>query len=389
MEGGVGMKIVIAPDSFKGSLSAFEAASAIETGVLRVLPHAKTVLVPVADGGEGTMESLVGATKGRMVDVSVTGPLGLSVDAAYGILGDRQTCVIEMASASGLCLVPPEQRNPMVTTTYGTGELIKRALDDGCRRFILAIGGSATNDGGIGMLQALGMKLLDSQGNQVGFGGGEIERIAAIDDRDFDPRINKSQFVIASDVQNPLVGPQGASHVFGPQKGATPDMVERLDRCLRRWADLVEAKTGVRLHDRPGAGAAGGIGGAFQAFFPAAMKRGIDIVIEYTQLGQHLQDADLVFTGEGTIDFQTASGKTPMGVAQEAQKRGIPVFLLAGSIGPGIDSLYQYGITSIHSILNAPMTLPEAMERAAELLAQAAEQVLRTYLAHPFRVTRS
>lgn len=327
------------------------------------------------------MESLITSTEGRVVEVEVTGPMHVPVKAAYGILGDQVTCVIEMASASGLILVPREERNPMISTTYGTGELIKRALDDGCRNFIIGIGGSATNDGGIGMLQALGMRLLDADGNEIGFGGQELHRIVEIDDRNLDPRIRESQFLIASDVQNPLIGANGASHVFGPQKGATPEMVESLDRALGMWADLVEAKTGISLHQLAGAGAAGGIGGAFQAFFPSTMKRGIDIVIEYTKLGEKMQDAALIFTGEGQIDYQTASGKTPMGVAQEAQKRGIPVFVLAGSIGSGIDTLYDYGIHSVSSIMNRPMSLEEAMEQAAELLAQTAEQVLRTYLA--------
>lgn len=379
------MKIVIAPDSFKGSVTAAQAAAAMETGIKKVLPDALTVLVPVADGGEGTMESLVAATNGRKVETVVTGPMHGPVQAAYGVLGNQDTCVIEMASASGLILVPPDERNPLITTTYGTGELIRSALDDGCRRFIVGLGGSATNDGGIGMLQALGMRLLDASGHEVGFGGGELRRIVAIDDRDFDPRIKEASFLIASDVQNPLIGPHGASHVFGPQKGASREMAEMLDRSLERWADLVEAKTGISLHQLPGAGAAGGIGGAFQAFFPATMKRGIDIVMEYTGLAEKLQDAAIVFTGEGRIDFQTAAGKTPMGVAQEAQKRGIPVFVLAGSIGSGIDTLYQHGIHSIHSIMDGPMTLREAMERAEELLAQKAEQVLRTYLANSNR----
>lgn len=377
------MKIVIAPDSFKGSLTALEAAQAIERGIKRANPSAETVLVPVADGGEGTTDSLVAATNGRMVDVMVKGPLLEPVKAAYGMLGDQETCVIEMATASGLNLIKAEQRNPMLATTFGTGELIKKALDDGCRKFILAIGGSATNDGGIGMLQALGMKLLDSDGNPVqdGAGAGELSRIASIDDRDFDSRIAGAQFLIATDVQNPLVGLSGASHVFGPQKGATPEMVEILDGYLRHWADLVEAKTSIRLHEKPGAGAAGGIGGAFQAFFPAETRRGIDIVIEYTELAEKLDGAQCVFTGEGQTDFQTASGKTPMGVAQEAKKLGIPVFVLAGSIGKGIDQLYEHGISSVHSIINAPMTLKEAMDRGAELLEQSGEQVMRTYLA--------
>jgi glycerate kinase len=373
------MKIVIAPDSFKGSVSATEAARAIESGIKRFLPDAETVLVPVADGGEGTMDSLVAATKGRIVEVMVTGPFGAPVEAAYGILGDGKTCVIEMASASGLCLVPKERLNPLTATTYGTGELINKALDDGCRNFILAIGGSATNDGGIGMLQALGMRLLAADGQPVGFGGQELANIVKIDDSAWDSRIEECTFLIASDVQNPLIGPNGASRVFGPQKGATPEMVSLLDNHMSKWADLVEEKTTIRLHDLPGAGAAGGIGGAFQAFFPASMKRGIDIVIEYTGLSAALRGADVAITGEGQIDFQTASGKTPMGVAQEAQKNGVPTVVLAGSIGRGIDVLYQFGILSIHSIVNGPMSLQEAMERAPELLAQRAEQVMRTF----------
>jgi glycerate kinase len=267
------LKIVIAPDSFKGSVSAAQAAIAIDRGIKRYLPESQTILIPVADGGERTMESLVTSTKGRRVHVLVKGPLQQPVHAEYGWLGDEKTCVIEMASASGLCLMPSERRNPMITTTYGTGELIKHALDEGCRHFILAIGGSATNDGGAGMLQALGLKLLDASGHSVGFGGGELENIVTIDDSEWDPRIAESTFLIASDVQNPLVGIHGASHVFGPQKGATSEMVNLLDRYLQKWADLVESHTGIRVHDRAGAGAAGGLGGAFQAFFPADMMR--------------------------------------------------------------------------------------------------------------------
>ncbi|KAB2338114.1 glycerate kinase [Cytobacillus depressus] len=375
------MKIVIAPDSFKGSLTAVEAAQAIERGVAKAVQDAKTVIVPVADGGEGTMESLVAATNGRMVEETVKGPLLDSVQAAYGILGDKDTCVIEIAIASGICLIDSDKLNPMAATTFGTGQLIKKALDDGYRKFILAIGGSATNDGGIGMLQALGMKLLDIHNQTVGYGGAELSRIVQIDDRDFDPRIAQCEFLIASDVQNPLIGKDGASHVFGPQKGATPEMVEVLDKNLTHWANLVEEKTGIQLHDKPGAGAAGGIGGAFQAFFPSKTRRGIDIVIEYSKLEEHLADAECVFTGEGQIDFQTASGKTPMGVAEAGKKKGIPVFALAGSVGQGIDVLYEYGITSVTSIVNSPMTLQEAMTRGAALLEQTAEQVMRTYLA--------
>ncbi len=376
------LKIVIAPDSFKGSLSAFEAAKAIEKGVKKARPDAETVLVPVADGGEGTLDSLVSATDGRKVQVNVKGPLRKIVQAEYGVLGDEKTCVIEMASASGLCLIEPSQLNPFITTTYGTGELIKKALDNGFRKFILAIGGSATNDGGAGMLQALGMKLLDADGQSIRFGGGALRELAQIDASEFDTRIAESEFLIASDVQNPLVGRHGASYVFGPQKGATLEMVDQLDQNLEHYADLVEKLTGIRLHEMPGAGAAGGIGGAFQAFFPSEMRRGIDIVVEYTGLKEKLIGAECVFTGEGQIDFQTASGKTPMGVAQEAKKHGIPVFALAGSIGQGIDILYEHGITSVHSIVNGPMALEEAMNRGAELLEQTAEQVIRTYFGY-------
>ena len=374
------MKIIIAPDSFKGSMTAMEAAEAIGKGVKKAARDAETLLVPVADGGEGTMDSLVAATGGRKADVTVTGPLLEPVQAAYGILGDGKTCVIEMASASGICLVDREKLNPLQATTYGTGELIRRALDDGLRKFILAIGGSATNDGGIGMLQALGLKVTVSSGKDAGLGAATIGEITDFDESEFDPRIKDCEFLIASDVDNPLVGPRGASRVFGPQKGATAEMVELLDGYLTRWADLVERKKGIRLHDRPGAGAAGGIGGAFQAFFPSVTKRGIDIVIEYTRLAEKMAGADCVFTGEGQIDFQTASGKTPMGVAQEAKKKGIPVFALAGSVGGGIEELYPYGITSVHSIIHAPMTLEEAITNGPVLLERAAEQVMRTFL---------
>ena len=374
------VKIVIAPDSFKGSLSALKAAEAIERGVKKAAPDAQTVLVPVADGGEGTLDSLVSATDGRKVQVKVKGPLLEPVQAEYGVLGDGETCVIEMACASGLCLLEPSRLNPMITTTYGTGELIKKALDDGCRKFILAIGGSATNDGGAGMLQALGMKLLDGEGQSIQAGGGALLELAKIDASDFDARIADSDFLIASDVQNPLIGKEGASHVFGPQKGATAEMVDQLDRNLKHFADLVEKQTGIRLHEMAGAGAAGGIGGAFQAFFPSKMSRGIDMVIEYTGLKEKLIGAECVFTGEGQMDNQTASGKTPMGVAQAAKREGIPVFALAGSVGQGIDVLYDHGITSVHSIINGPMALDVAMNRGAELLEQTAEQVTRTYI---------
>lgn len=373
------MKIIIAPDSFKGSLTAVEAANAIERGIKKAFKEAETVLLPVGDGGEGTMETLVTATRGETRTVSVTGPLGNQVEAAYGILGDSETCVIEMATASGLHLMPGEKRSPLQATTYGTGQLIQRALDDGFISFIIGLGGSATNDGGAGMLQALGLQLFDEQGNKIGHGGGELNKIKKIDLHSFDNRIKDSKFIIASDVQNPLIGPEGASRVFGPQKGATAAEVELLERNLTHWADEVARATGIKLHDQPGAGAAGGIGGAFQAFFPVKMKRGIDVVLDYIKLDDELANADLVITGEGKVDSQTVFGKTPIGVAQAAKNRDVPTILMTGSIGEDIEVLYDVGVVSVNSIINRPMSLKEAMEQAEELLQSSAEQVVRSY----------
>jgi glycerate 2-kinase len=373
------MKIVIAPDSFKGSVSSVEAAVSIEKGIKKAFPDAQTILLPVGDGGEGTLETLVSATCGERISVNVNGPLMQEIEAEYGILGDGKTCVIEMAKASGLSLIPQSKLNPLKTTTYGTGELIKRALDDGFKSFILALGGSATNDGGAGMLQALGLKILGEGGKEITYGGAALSSAASIDMSEFDDRISDCTFLIASDVQNPFIGPNGASAVFGPQKGATAEHVAVLDASLANWADVIERATGIHLHDMKGAGAAGGIGGAFQAFFPSIMKRGIDVVLEQTGFHKALNQTDLVITGEGQVDFQTASGKTPMGVAQAAFLKGIPTIILAGSIGKGIDDLYQFGVLSVHSIINKPMTLGEAMENAGELLEYSAEQVVRSY----------
>ncbi|WP_110929619.1 glycerate kinase [Bacillus massiliglaciei] len=373
------MKIVVAPDSFKGSLNAVEASNAIEKGIKRASREAIIEKVPLADGGEGTAETLVMATKGRQKSVYVTGPLGEKVLANYGLLGDGKTCVIEMAQASGIGLVPKEQLNPLTATTYGTGELIKHAIDDGYRDFILALGGSATNDGGAGMLQALGMRLLDDRGQEVPAGGEGLASIRQIDMESFDPRIAACRFSIASDVENPLVGPDGASYIFGPQKGATEEMVSLLDRSMKNWANQIEKVTGIHLHDYPGAGAAGGIGGAFIAFFPAVWKRGIDVVAEHTKLQYAMQDADLVITGEGKVDVQTASGKTAMGVTQAAKKLNIPTVILSGTVGSGFQALYDYGVISVMSIIDRPMSLEEAMNETASLLEKKTEQVIRMF----------
>lgn len=373
------MKIIIAPDSFKGSLSAVEAANAINTGIKKAFSETETVLLPIGDGGEGTMETLVATTGGRIINVSVTGPLGNQIEAAYGVLGDGETCVIEMASASGLHLVPEDKFAPLETTTYGTGQLIQQALNDGFSSFIIGLGGSATNDGGAGMLQALGMRILDELGNEIGRGGGELNKVNRLELDSFDKRIKDSKFIIASDVQNPLIGPHGASHVFGPQKGASAEVVDVLDSNLSNWADVVAKETGIKLHNKAGAGAAGGIGGAFQAFFPVEMRRGVDVVLDYINLEAELINADLVITGEGQVDSQTAFGKTALGVAQMAKSKNVPTVILAGSIGEGVEVLHDFGVVSITSIINRPMTLEEAIDNAEELLALSAEQVVRSY----------
>ena len=373
------MKIIIAPDSFKGSLSAVEAANAINRGIKKVFSEAETVLLPIGDGGEGTMETLVAATGGKILTVSVIGPLGNQIEAAYGVLGDGETCVIEMASASGLHLVPEDNFVPLKATTYGTGQLIQQALNDGFSSFIIGLGGSATNDGGAGMLQALGLRILDELGNEIDQGGGELNKVNRLELDSFDKRIKDSKFIIASDVQNPLIGPNGASHVFGPQKGATAEEVDLLDSNLTNWADVVAKETGIKLHNQPGAGAAGGIGGAFQAFFPVEMKRGVDVVLDYIKLEAELINVDLVITGEGQVDSQTVFGKTPLGVAQMAKSRNVPTVILAGSIGEGIEVLHDFGVVSINSIINSPMSLKEAIDNAEELLASSAEQVIRSY----------
>ncbi|QAY67442.1 glycerate kinase [Paenibacillus protaetiae] len=373
------MKIVIAPDKFKGSLTADEAAAAIERGVRRAVPDADTIRIPVADGGEGTLDSLVAAAGGSKTPVAVTGPLGEPVTAEYGVIGGGRTAVIEMALASGLLLVPAEQRDPLRATTYGTGELIRHALDAGCREFIIALGGSATNDGGAGMLQALGMKLLGAEGQSVPPGGGQLGRIAKIDAAQWDKRIAESAFTIAADVQNPFIGAEGATRVFGPQKGAGPAVIEQLEQAMSSWADRIAEATGMRLHDKPGAGAAGGLSGAFLAFFPARMRRGIDVVMEQAGVSRLLQGADLVLTGEGRIDGQTAGGKAPLGIAQEAKRQGVPAIALAGAVGDGVAALHAHGLCSVHSIASSPMPAEEAMASAAQLLEQAAEQIMRAF----------
>lgn len=368
------MKIVIAPDSFKESLSALEVANAIEKGFRRVFPDAQYVKIPLADGGEGTVQALVDATGGTIVEKQVTGPLGEPVSASFGLLGDGKTAVIEMAAASGLHLVPREKRNPLITTTRGTGELIRAALDCGVEHMIIGIGGSATNDGGAGMAQALGVKLLDANGEELGFGGGRLSRLAQIDVSALDERLNYVKVDVACDVTNPLTGSEGASFVFGPQKGATPDMVRQLDQNLQHYADVIAQALGKQVNV-PGAGAAGGLGAGLLAFLHAELKRGIDIVLEAVQFDEKVVGASLVITGEGRIDGQTVYGKTPVGVAKAAKKHGIPVIALAGSLSDDSDLVLRHGVDALYSIVPGIVSLAEAMEQAAYYVERTARHI--------------
>ncbi len=370
------MRIIVAPDSFKGSLSAVSAADAIERGILEVFPDARVFKIPMADGGEGTLETLVKGTGGVLRDVTVTGPLGEPAAASYGIL-DNNTAVIEMALASGLTLVPPDRRNPMITTTYGTGELIKAALDAGCRKIVIGIGGSATNDGGMGMAQALGVSFKDAGGKELGFGGGELARLALIDTSRLDPRIRDCEITAACDVTNPLCGETGASFVYGPQKGATPEMVRILDSNLRHYAQALKEQLGIDIAQIPGSGAAGGLGAGLMAFCGARLKSGIDTLLDAVGFDNLLPDADLVITGEGRIDGQSVYGKVPVGVARRAKKYGVPVIAIGGAIGSDAGPVYDCGVDALLGITHEPMPLEEAMERAEELLCRAAAGAMR------------
>ncbi|MDE0297621.1 MAG: glycerate kinase [Candidatus Poribacteria bacterium] len=371
------MKIVIAPDSFKGSLTALQAAEAMEEGIRRVFPAAQIMKTPMADGGEGTVRSLVDATGGKLLVEQVANPLGNQIEAEYGILGDGTTAVIEMAAASGLTLVPRDQRNPLVTTTYGTGQLIKAALDRGCRKLIVGIGGSATNDGGAGLAEALGAKLLTNDGKPIPPGGGGLRSLDVIDIDGLDPRLAGTVTVVACDVDNPLTGMNGAAHVYGPQKGATPKVVEALDANLAHFAWIVQRDMGKVVGEIPGAGAAGGLGAGLIAFLNAELKSGVEIVIDAVQLEEQLEDANLVVTGEGEINFQTVFGKTPVGVAKLAKKYDIPVIAITGSIADGADAVYEAGIDAVIDIVPAPMPLDRAIENAFDLAVDAAASAAR------------
>lgn len=376
-KGQIIMKFLLAPDSFKESMSAKKAALAMEKGIRSVFLEAECVIVPMADGGEGTVESLVSMTNGEMVKVEVIGPLGEKVIAEYGLLGEGKTAVIEMASASGLELIKLEDRDPLVTTTFGTGELIKDALDKGVSRILIGIGGSATNDGGAGMLQALGVSFKDKNGQELTFGGGALNQLVSIDLSGLDKRIEIVHIDVACDVTNPLIGENGASAIFGPQKGATPEVVKLLDENLAHYAEVIKRELGKDIAHTEGAGAAGGLGIGLMAFLNANLKKGVDLVIEYTGLEDKMVGADYVFTGEGSIDGQTLFGKTPFGVASIARKYSIPVIAFAGRIGNGVEPLYEHGFTSIVGILKGVSSLDEALKSGEANLEFAAENICR------------
>ena len=374
------MKFVIAPDSFKGSLTAKEVSIAIKKGITKIYPKSDVELVPMADGGEGTVQALTDATKGKFITEMVTDPLGKPVKASYGILGDGHTAVIEMSAASGIQFVDENSHDPLKATTYGTGELILSALKQGVTKIILGIGGSATNDGGAGMAQALGAKLIDSKGNELPLGGGFLNRLDKIDVSGIDPRVKDTKILIASDVTNPLTGKNGASAIFGPQKGATEEMVEQLDQNLKHYADIIEKDLNLTVKDIPGAGAAGGLGAGLIAFTNSEMKHGIDIVVEYSLLKKRAQGVDFVFTGEGGIDHQTKFGKTPYGVAQATKLVAptAPVIALAGNIGKNIDSLYQSdAIDVIFSTPSGAKPLDKAIKDSPHDIELVAENVAR------------
>ncbi len=369
------MKIVIAPDSYKESLSALDVATAIETGFREIYPHAEYVKVPVADGGEGTVEAMVAATQGHIVQVSVTGPLGEPVNAFYGLSGDMRCAYIEMAAASGLESVPPTRRNPLLTTSWGTGELIRHALDAGGSQIIIGIGGSATNDGGAGMAQALGAKLLSAGQQQIAPGGGALETLARIDLSELDPRLADCRIDVACDVTNPLTGPQGASAVFGPQKGATAAMIERLDRGLQHFAQIIDRDLDIDVLSLEGGGAAGGMGAALYAFCGANLRPGIEIVTDALGLADLVADADLVITGEGRIDSQTIHGKVPVGVAKVAKRFNVPVIGIAGSLTADVGVVHQHGLDAVFSVLYSVCTLEEALANAAANVRMTARNV--------------
>jgi len=379
------MKIVVAPNAFKGCLTASEAARAMAAGIRKACPAAEIVLVPVADGGDGLVDVATGALGGELHRFTVTGPLFEKLQAPLCFLETERFAAVEMALASGLALVKPEHRDPTRTTTIGTGELIAAALDLGATRIGVGIGGSATTDGGIGMAAALGVRFLDENGEDVQPVGGDLGRIRHIDVSNRDPRLQKVRIEAVCDVDNPLFGPNGAAHVYGPQKGATPAQVEALDAGLANLAGVIQRDLGSEVRELRGAGAAGGLGAGLHAFLGAELKRGVDLVLDLVGLDAQLAGAELVLTGEGQIDFQTAFGKAPAGVGAAAKRRGIPCVAIAGSVGEGIDDLIDVGIIAVFSLCRGPITLEDAMSRASALLFESTSQIIHLFTAGPGR----
>ena len=373
------LRIVISPQAFKHSIGAREAALAIQRGVLRASPDAETILIPVADGGDGTLAALIDTTGGSYRRATVTGPLGDAIEARWGVMGDGETAVIEMALASGLALIPDDRRDPRRATTHGTGELIRAALEDGYRRIIVGLGGSATNDGGVGMASALGARFLDANGDPLPPGGSALENLARVDTADLHPLVGETTIIGATDVTNPLCGETGASAIFGPQKGATPEMVAELDRCLANYARVVWTDLGIDVLHTPGSGAAGGLGAGLIAFAGAELRSGIDMVCDVLDFDRHAPGADFVITGEGRADRSTAFDKAPVGIARRARQFGVPTVLIAGSLGPGYETLYDHGIDAILPIGEEPSDLDTSLQRGAELLERAAERAIRLY----------
>ena len=372
------MQIVVAPDSLKECLSATKVALAVSEGIKRVFPDAGITCIPIADGGEGTVEALVTATGGTIVPTPAVDALNRPIHSFYGILGDGKTALIEMAAASGIELLAHTERNPLITSTFGTGLLIKAALDAGFTQLIVGIGGSATNDGGAGMAQALGFGLFDHDGLPLNLGGGSLGNLHSIDSSKVHPLLRKAKITVACDVRNPLLGSTGATTIYGPQKGATPEMLETLERNMIHYSNILQQEFGIDVSKLSGSGAAGGLGAGLMAFCNAEMVSGFELISQLTNLEQHISEASMVFTAEGKIDAQTAYGKTVSGVAQIAKRYQVPVIALAGMVEGGFDELYEQGITAVFVIGNQPMSLEESKARASELLTNTAEQIMRT-----------
>jgi glycerate kinase len=371
------VKILIAPDSFKESLSAVEVAECIEQGIKNYRSDIDCIKIPLADGGEGTVETILHAIGGEKIPLRVKDPLLREIDSFWGLLPDHETAILEMATASGLELVSPSERNPMITSTFGTGQLIQSALDRGCRKIYIGIGGSATNDGGAGMAKALGARFMDKKGKEVDDGGKHLSNIHRIDLSRFDHRISNCEIIVISDVQNPMCGENGASYIYGPQKGADPDMVKQLDLNLQHYGELLEKKFNKKIMTLSGAGAAGGLGGGLVAFCNADIQPGFETFSEITKIENYIKDADLILTGEGKLDYQTKFGKVPYGIAQLSRKYNKPVIGIAGSLGEGYEELYEYGFQSIISIMEGPISLEGAIKNSRKLILNSAESIIR------------